>query len=499
MEMQFDRMPVAYLQKLTGQHRFQEQTQEVRLPEGMPDIGRVLGAWGQVILRGKEWNGDHMAVSCGVMVWVLYMPEEGEDVHSVEAWLPFSMKWDLPDTHRDGRILSSCFLQSVDARSTSARKLMVRATMGAMGEAWQPDQLELAFPGQISEGVELLTNTYPVLLPKETGEKAFLLEEQLEPTATGVKPEKLLYYNLRPEIADQKMMAGKAVFRGNGMLHVLYRGTDGRLYTSDYDLPFSQYADLEGSYDQDPTVFVYPCVTSVDLILDEEGKLQLKAGVLGQYMVYERTMLTVAEDAYSPGREVIPMQEQLMLPAVLEQAAQSIHAEQNLQMDARQIADVTFCPSVGQTERTDTGVRMILPGQFQMLYYDPEGELQGTVSRWEGQLQLNTDTDSSVDAKIQTVGRPQAIPGAGEITLRSDVAVDTVTTAGQGINVITGLDMGETIKPDPHRPSLILCKKGNDRLWDVAKRSGSTVARIMEANGLEEEPGCDQILLIPIA
>ena len=121
MEMRFDKIPVAYLQKLTGQLRSQEETQEVRLPDGMPDIGRVLGAWGQVIVRGKEWNGDSMSVSCGVMVWVLYIPEDASGVRSVEAWLPFSMKWDLPETRHDGKILSSCLLRSVDARSMSAR------------------------------------------------------------------------------------------------------------------------------------------------------------------------------------------------------------------------------------------------------------------------------------------------------------------------------------------------------------------------------------------
>ena len=67
MEMQFDKIPVTYLQKLLGNLQSEEQTLEVRLPDGMPDIGRVLGTWGQVIVRGKEWNGDHMAVSCGVM------------------------------------------------------------------------------------------------------------------------------------------------------------------------------------------------------------------------------------------------------------------------------------------------------------------------------------------------------------------------------------------------------------------------------------------------
>ena len=176
MEMQFDRISVPYLQKLTGQLRSQEQTLEVRLPDGMPDIGRVLGAWGQVIVRSKEWNSGSMSLSCGVMAWVLYTPEDGDGVQSVEAWLPFSMKWELPDTQYDGRILTSCLLKGVDARSTSARKLMVRANLEALGEAWQPGEAQVAVPESLSDDVEILTATYPVLLPKEAGEKTFSLE-----------------------------------------------------------------------------------------------------------------------------------------------------------------------------------------------------------------------------------------------------------------------------------------------------------------------------------
>ena len=165
--MQFDRISVPYLQKLTNQLRSQEQTLEVRLPDGMPDIGRVLGAWGQVIVRSKEWGSGSMSLSCGVMAWVLYMPEDGDGVQSVEAWLPFTVKWDLPETRYDGKILNSCLLRSVDARSTSARKLMVRANLDVMGEAWQAAQAQIPVPGEMPKDVEMLTASYPVLLPRD--------------------------------------------------------------------------------------------------------------------------------------------------------------------------------------------------------------------------------------------------------------------------------------------------------------------------------------------
>lgn len=498
MEMQFDKIPVTYLQKLTDQLRTQEQTLEVRLPEGMPDIGRVLGAWGQVIVRGKEWNGDSMAVACGVMVWVLYAPEDEDSVRSVEAWLPFSMKWELPETRHDGKILVSCQLKSVDARSTSARKLMVRATLGAMGQAWQPGQVQLAVPAELPEDVELLKTTYPLMLPQEAGEKAFVLEEQLELPSAGAKAEKVLYYSMQPEIVDKKVMADKVVFRGNGMLHVLYRAEDGRLYTADYDLPFSQYAELDGAYEQEPAVLVCPCVTSVDVALDENGLLQLKAGILGQYLLCERTIVSVVEDAYSPNRTVTLMQEQLQLPAILDWVSQTVHAEQTMQADAQQIVDLAFYPSYAHTERTDTGMCVPLLGQFQMLYYDASGELRSGMSPWEGQWCMNAADNCAVDMQISPVGRPQAVPGTENVQLRGEVGLDAMTTAGQGLTMVTGLALGELEKPDPNRPSLILCRKGNDRLWDVAKRSGSTAERIMQANHLEGEPDSDLILLIPV-
>lgn len=499
MEMQFDKIPMTYLQKLLGSIQSEEQTLEVRLPDGMPDIGRVLGAWGQVIVRSKEWNGDHMAVSCGVMAWVLYTPEEEDSVRSVEAWLPFSMKWELPDSRYDGKILVSCLLRDIDARSTSARKLMIRANLQAMGEAWLPGQAQIAAAGQLPEDIALLTATYPVLLPREAGEKAFLLEDTCQLPSAGVKPEKLLYYCLQPEVLDKKVMAGKVVFRGSGNLHVLYRGDDGKLYTWDCDLPFSQYADLEEAYDQDPSVSVRLCVTSLDLTLDENGAMQLKAGVLGQYLLCDSSVITVAEDAYSPHRNVTLMQEELGLPAILDQISQTIHAEQTAQADSSQMVDLSFYPAYGQMHRTETGVRLSMPGHFQTLYYDADGELRSMVSPWEDTWEINTAQDSAVTTQIVPTGKPQAMVGMGSMTLRADAALDAVVTSGQGIPMLTGLEIGELEKPDHNRPSLILCRKGDRRLWDIAKETGSTVEKIMDTNRLEGEPEDNRILLIPVS
>lgn len=497
MEMQFDRNPVPYLKKLADNIRTQEETLELRLPDGLPDIGRVLGAWGQVVIRGKEWNSDDVVLSCGVMAWVLYTPEDGEGVRSVEAWIPFSMRWDLPETSYDGKITASCMLKNIDARSTSARKLMLRAVLCGDIKLWQAEQAQLAMPRELPSDIRLLTSEYPVLLPKETGEKSFVLEEEIS-ISNGAKPEKLLYYTLRPEITDKKVMAGKVVFRGNGMLHLLYRGEDENLYTWDWELPFSQYADLEGEYSQDATLDVIPSVTALDLSVDEAGQLQLKAGLLGQYLLSDRSVISVTEDAYSPNRKLELAFEQLALPAVLDRLENNLQVQITAQTEARQVVDVTFFPSCAQPTYTDRGIRALIPGFFQMLYYDLSGDLRSATVPWEESWDFTGDRDNSAKVHILTAGRPQAMIGAGTVNLRADMTAETVVSAGKGIIMLTGMEVGEAEKPDPNRPSLILCRKGKRSLWDVAKETGSTVESILMANDLESEPEEARVLLIPV-
>ncbi len=499
MELQFNKSVCACLQKVTQQVQNQEQTQEVRLSDGMPDIGRVLGVWGQVLMRSKEWRSGGMNVSGGVMTWVLYAPEEGGEPRCVESWIPFSMKWDFMDPGRDGTIRVSCLLRGVDARSTSARKLMIRTGVSVMGEAYAPGETELYSPGELPEDIQLLRRTYPMRLPSEAGEKPFALEEELVLPASCPKLSKVIRYALRPEMIDQKVMAGKVVFRGAAILHILYCGEDGGLHSWNFEIPFSQFTELEKDHDQEASVSIVPAVTSMELETGEEGDLHLKAGLTGQYLVTDMQMIEVVEDAYSPLRSVVPQTEMLELPMILDEHRETVHAEQTAELEGSRVADVAFWPDSPVLMREPEGVRAELDGMFQMLYYDAEGNLQGTAPRWSDTWSLPAGQDSRVDVMVWPSGDPQASVGAGNAALRADLVLDAVTTARQGIPMVTGVTLGEQSEPDPNRPSLILRRAGEDSLWAVARSTGSTVDAIRQANGLQDEPDSDRMLLIPVS
>lgn len=498
MELQFRKTGYPCLQRVKREVQNQEQTQEVRLGDGMPDVGRVLGAWGQVLMRGKEWRNGGMGVSGGVLVWVLYAPEDGGQVQCVDTWIPFQVKWDFPDTDRDGTIGAICLLRSVDARSISARKLMVRACVGVLGEALMPGEMALYEPDTLPEDVQILKKSYPLQVPREAGEKPFALEEVLTLPGSVPPMEKLVRYELRPELVDKKVMGGKAVFRGVGILHILYRADDGEMYSWDFELPFSQYTDLDNDYEPSAEVRVWLEVTGLEVDGAEDGKLNLKAAMTGQYVVSDRTVAEVVEDAYSPRRTVTARTESQQIPSILDEVSQTVHAEYDSEVEGNRVVDVAFYPDQPRPQRTEQGFAAKMPAQFQMLYYDAEGGLQSIAPRWEGEWSLLTGENAQIETAAVPTGKPQAVLTGGRAALSGDVLMQATVGMEQGIPMITGLELGELTEADPNRPSLILCKAGHDKLWDVAKRTGSTVEAIREANHLTEDPGPQQILLIPV-
>lgn len=499
MEINFQKSKLSYLHPVLREVKNQEQTQEIKLSDGMPDIGRVLCAWGQPILRSKEWRSDAVAFSGGVMAWVLYAPEDGTPPRCLESWIPFQMKWDLEDGNREGDIRVRCLLRFVDARSVSARKIIVRVGIGAMGEAFVEADAQIGVPGELPEDVQLHTASYPIRLPKEAGEKTFLMDEDLTLPGSCPLPEKLIYYTMEPRVTEQKVMSNKVVFRGNGNLHVLYNSEEGQLHSWDFELPFSQFADLEGMHSSDAQVDIQMCITSLELELDDESHLRLKCGLLGQYVVSDREMLQLVEDTYSPIREVEPEQEELSLPAILDQRRESIRPEQSIAKDANLVVDTTFLPDFPRQRRSGDSIQMEIPGQFQVLYYADDGSLQAGSARWEGESQLHADENSRVEAAVLSEGRPQAITGSNSIQLNANMDLLLDTWTQQGIPMITGLELAQPREADPNRPSVILRRTGDARLWDIAKSTGSTVAAIKAANNLENEPLVNQILLIPVS
>lgn len=487
MELEFRENTLNCLKRAVWGVKNDEQTLEIKLPDAMPDIGKVLGVRGQTLLRGKEWRNGSIGVSGGVMVWVLYAPEEEGTPKTVEGWIPFSFRWDLAENCRDGNILADLRLESIDGRSVSARKLLVRATVSAAVEALTPEKIKLYCPEAPPEDVQLLRQSYPVQLTAESGERAFELEEVLPLPEKCSGAQKLLYSNLQPGISECKLLGDKLVFRGVAQLRLLLRREDGSLCSCDFSIPFSQYGELEQAYDETAEGYVLPAVTSCEVEL--EGDVRLKAGLLGQYAVSREAEAELLADAYSTRRSLELQLEEVVLPTVLDRCSCPIAVAQPL--PEGRCCDLFVTAGHPRQSRKAEGVELLLPGMLQCISLGENGTPEGSQLSWQGHTEIPADSAADLFCLGMELTCAER-NGAAEV----EAAMTMATFHGRGIRAVQGVSLGEP-EAQTHRPSLILRRK-EDSLWETAKVCRSTVEAILQANGLSQEPEAGTLLLIPV-
>lgn len=497
MELQFGSKQLDCLRLLVHEVQNSEQTQELKLSDGMPDVGRVISAWGQPIMRGKEWRSTEIVYTGGMLVWVLYAAEGDQQPQILNTWIPFQIRWNLPSESSDGQIRISCLPRFVDARSVSPRKIMVRCSMGVLAEAYTPDNISVFVPDSDGEALELLQNSYAMQMIKQAGEKDFLLDEELTVPGSVPIPKRIVYCTLEPELQEKRVLSDKLVFRGIGKLHLLYCAEGGQIHSWDFELPFSQLTELGNAYGADAKADIRLAVTGLEPELQEDGRLRIKCGMVGQYLISDEERLTVVEDAYSNDWDLDVSRTELRVPVILEMAKQSLSAEQSIQMDANLAADVRFLPDFPVERNLGDGMELAYPGTFQMLYYGEDSMLHGSSARWEGQEQAPTSREMEILTHLRT---PEATAnvGNGAIGMNAELPVERIVLGQQTIPMVTDVRGTQKKEKDPGRPTVILERMGERSLWDLAKQNGSTVPAIREANHLESEPAPGQMLLIPV-
>lgn len=497
MELPFEKTVCRYWKQKLYTLENREETQELRLPDSMPDVGRVISSWGQVILRGKDWRDRGVGVSGGVMVWVLYSPEDGGALQRLESWIPFQVRADFPEPGEDGVIRVEPFLVSVDARPASSRRLVLRTGVGLMIQAMVPDEMELFRLGELPDDLETKVERYPFVLTREAGEKSFLVDEDLTlPDRMGAV-EQLVYYRMEPEILEQKVLGSKAAFRGLGHLHLLYIDPDGRLNSHDFRVPFGQYVDLDGEYEEEAQISCLLCVTSLELDPGQEGTIRLKCGMVAQYMVNSQENVELLQDCYSPVREVLLEKQLVSVPAWLDQQTRHLELSGTVSGGEGQPVDLIFLPDPPDVKLRSGAADLEQAGTFRTLMQDSAGQYNARADRASQNVHMDTE--------CQTVCFSS---GNGAVNIRQEgaswrtdtqVALDLKSLCVRPMEMVTGVKIGEARIPDPERPSVIIrCRNRDESLWDMAKRYGSTVSAIRRINRLEGEPEQERLLLIPV-
>lgn len=498
MEMKLDQKSIRYLENIMNDHKKQEQTQEIKLSNDLPDIGSILGAWGQCFVRGKQWLGNGVEVSGGTKVWVIYKADQTEEINCVETWIPFQFSWELHTYEPDGMINATCNVCAIDVRNTSSRKMILRTDIAMFVDIYTEKETYISVQGECCENIQCLKREHNLFIPKEVGEKTFSIDEDLTIPASYPQVSKILKYQMRLEITDKKVITQKVVFRGTAIICISYLGTDGAICCWECEVPFSQYSDLDVDFDEGCYILLEPMLSGLEVGFSDENKISVTAGVICQYSIYGYESILVTQDAYCPGMNTDVHDSALIIPTLLDHKDELVHMDHNIDVPANRVVDVSVSLGKPITSYENENTKIMLPCDIKVLYYDTDAVLRSEHISVQKILRENCHSSAKTRCYCVLSGSTRATVGVSGCNAGFDVLVCNLITTDELIQMVTGVEIMEKAECCK-RPSLILCRKEDGTLWDIAKRYGSTVEMIERINCLQSEPDTNKLLIVPIA
>lgn len=505
MEFELDRTQMNGFDCLLDTTLRKEETLEMIVPDACPDILRVCETDGQVLVKGKEAREGGVEVTGCFKLCVLYAPDGESGIRHLDVTIPFTCGLENGGIHSGCRVVLSARLCKADTRALNPRKVLVRAEAAIEIAVFCPRSESV--PTQVADAearsVEQLVEQKEVYWTACVEEKPFPFRDEIALSAGKPAAAELLKWRMGMGRGESKIIGNKLIFKGSLHVTLLYRGEDDRAYLVSAELPVSQIMEVSGiaeDADQDMTLLLTggECRLNGD---DDGRSVTVEAQLLAQAVVREPRDLTVLTDAYST-----------VFPTAVEWTGCSMDRRMDRGVRTQNVREVWETPSpvreindcrvtVGEISQSREGEKLVLTAQVNVwvLYTDEEGNLLSAQWPTSVPCALDLPEGSRCFANCEEAGEVYATPAAGGMEVRFSLDFRYCAVERKQLTMASDLREGEAPESAGERPSLVLrMLEPGERLWDMAKAGGATIADIMSANELDSESSAaGKLLLIP--
>ena len=475
-----------------------EMTEEIVVPDAMEDAGAILDTTGILTMRGRDTTQDAIELSVSLSVSVLYAPENGAGIRSLDVTLPSDIRLEASGVDMDCRTVSRVRVRNLEARLLNSRKIRVRAELEAEAACYRRDCLRIAAGLEAEDGsVHLRCETASSVVISDVREKTFALtDEYAFPSSFGDDP-RILSRRVDIVTDDVQYVGGKVLFRGRVCSALLMQDRDtDRAAVGRYETEFSQLMEIDADgVDALPEMRVF--LTGAYFDMPESGRpgvIQAELHLGAQCVCRERRTISYISDLYSNRTELVPERVSLPIAAgsdhvILRQTVadriDGADRDAELLQSSAMIGPVTSEPGA---VRTSVLVRL--------LYRMQNGVCSVTQGRLTAEFTLPETSSGEVLRDVAvTVTDVYCVPGTGDV--RVSLRLDAVSEKAAEISYVSAVqEDAEAWQARGRSPSAVLLRVPEDAdLWGIARRCHSTVEDILAVN----EGKSSGLLLVPKA
>lgn len=476
---------------------------ELIIPEGKPDIAKILDLGATVYGTGKEVVQDKVMVEGIIRYNLLYIAVgDNGTVVQAEDETGFTQYVDVEGARPRMTADISFELEHIDYDIENSRKLNVRTVLNTGCKVQQLLQLEVLRDFEDQGQIQALREPIKLVSSGGDGSGQTILREDVELPDDMPSVVEVLRKDAKVKILEKKVADNRIVAHGEIDLRLLYQSEEAQdpIQLLQSQIPFNHFIEVQGAYqgmDCDVKVDVQELdislrqdivgdvrVLSVDMILFMEGR------------VYESSEHDIIVDAYSPGTALNLTKEKIVLTHwVGENQAQSIIREnieipQNMPPATRilyteskpLIADYRISEGQVVVDGVLTGVVLYKPEDEGLPVHSIKTDIPFSQSMdVEGATE---DMDCSCEVLVQYLSHTLVTPN--EFELKITVLVKGEVT--QGIEKEVLLDIEEIEQEQREESGIyIYFVQPGDSLWSVAKRYNTTINSILRYNDIEDQ------------
>jgi hypothetical protein len=510
MELNIQRQPIAACELLlaaTAEHPIEC---DVLLPDYCPDILRVLDCRATGIVTDAQIKGTAFTVDGMATVMLCYLGQVG-GVRKTEYRLPFSRSFELSAPVSDPVYNISVDQGYLNCRAVSPRRLDIRGSLAISVRLWNNERQEAVSDAQ-GMGVQLRkTKTQGTRVGSQTLRR-FSVAEELTPPAGKPPAMEIVRATCKLIPQETKPLAGRAVVKGDMLLHILYKSDveNESLQTADYTLPISQLFEVENAEDSAWCEVQLECI-SVDcsIVADygqEEGRIRAEAQIAAMLRVYYPIELSGAVDSYSTlylcenSARILRIPK--MICSVSERAV--IREQADAPAEACGVIDAWATASKAGSRFENGALTACCRLTFLVLCAIEDGTVESVTHECEVLVAVSAPgADSQTEFSPRfTVISVNAMLSGKQLQMTAELNVSGVVLGFETRRMLTEISVDENSpnKTDPSVGLIIYYARSGENVWDISKRYGALPKQVMDDNNLESETiAANQAVIIPTA
>ncbi len=501
MELIFQEKQVQYLKQIFNETVLLEQTADLIVPDSLPDIERVVDAFATAMIRSADCAATGASAEGIAQAGALFVGEDGS-LQTLAAQIPFSVRRDFAQPQENCTLQCRCTIRSVDARAVNSRKLLIRVGIACTLTAFTQAEHTLFDLPEPAPNLQLRRIELPLTMPLAVGDRSFVLHEELEVPSDKPAVERLLKCVYRTQLAEQKIVGDKAVFKGSLLLHALYEDREAKPISCEWHVPFSQYVPLAQELD-DAQLQTYIALTGAEVEPDSQSdcrRLLLSVNLLAQCTAFGQRKIGFIDDGFCTDALLTPQYTSARLTGILDRQLLRETATATSDEAAKSVVDAWVYCDEANRRRSDGGMELELPLNCNVMYYDDGGNLQGKTLRSNACVQMMLSEQASCAVTQVDSGELFCTAGAGGMEVRMPLAMSIESSAEHQIDALSGGEISPLEETSERRASVILRRTDSDEeLWQIAKAYRTSMRTIMEANELQESAVANgTMLLIPL-